>query len=199
MTARQFILKSIYPVFQLINKIFKMNMQVNNSGIKANASFYDLEMKQNTGEVMKFQTLKNKKVLVVNTASDCGYTSQYDGLQKLYNENKEDLVVLAFPANDFGQQEKKDDNAIEEFCRVNYGVTFPVMSKSIVVKSREQNEVFSWLTDKVKNGWNEDAPSWNFCKYLVDEKGNLTHIFAAAIEPSDDKILDAIKEKADLE
>lgn len=196
MTSRQAMLKSVYPVFSFINKLFRMNMQVNNSNTKANTSFYDLEMKQNNGQVLDFQTLKNKKVLLVNTASHCGYTPQYDGLQKLYEENKNELLILAFPANDFGEQERGDDNVIEEFCKVNFGVTFPLMAKSTVIKGDDQNEVFKWLTDKEKNGWNDKVPSWNFCKYLVDEKGNLTHFFGTAVEPTDKNILEAIQLKA---
>lgn len=170
-------------------------MQVSNSNIKANTSFYDLEMKQNNGQVLDFQALKNKKVLLVNTASACGFTPQYDGLQKIYEENKDELMILAFPANDFGEQERGDDSTIEQFCKINFGVSFPLMAKSTVIKGEEQNEVFKWLTDKEKNGWNDKGPTWNFCKYLVDEKGNLTDIFGATIEPTDDKILKLIKPK----
>ena len=168
-------------------------MQVLNSDIPPGTSFYDLTMKQNDGKVFSFQSLKNKKVLLVNTASDCGYTPQYDGLQQLYEKNKKNLVIIGFPANDFGEQEKGDNHKIEEFCKINFGVTFPLMSKSTVVKEDQQNEVFKWLTHKDQNGWNDKAPSWNFCKYLVDEAGSLTHVFEAAIEPADEKIINAIK------
>ncbi|MEJ7626642.1 MAG: glutathione peroxidase [Ferruginibacter sp.] len=170
-------------------------MQINQSQTGSKTSFYDLSMKKSSGENLDLITLKNKKILIVNTASDCGFTPQYDGLQKLYIENKSDLVVIAFPSNDFGEQEKKNDHAIEDFCKINFGVTFPLMSKSTVIKNAEQNEVFKWLTDSSKNGWNDKAPSWNFCKYLIDENGNLTHFFEAAIEPTDKKIMDAIQSK----
>lgn len=193
MTAKQIILKSFYPFLQFINKKFKKNMQVSSAGIQSKTSFYDLEMKQNNGQVLSFQLLKGKKILLVNTASDCGYTAQYDGLEKLYIENKNDMVILAFPANDFGQQEKADDSAIEQFCKINYGITFPLMAKSSVVKGIDQNPVFKWLTDKNDNGWNDKAPSWNFWKYLVDKNGNLTYYFESAVEPTDNLILQAIK------
>ena len=195
MTPRQAILKMIYPIFVSINRLLKKNMEVSKSDIRASTSFYDLKMKQNNGQLLDFQTFRNKKVLLVNTASACGYTPQYDALQKIYEENKNDLYVLAFPANDFGEQERGDDHAIEQFCKVNFGVTFPLMAKSTVVKSDGQNDVFKWLTDKEKNGWNDKAPAWNFCKYVVNESGNLTHIFGASIEPTDEQILDAIKSK----
>jgi len=193
MTLKQVMIKAIYPIFVFINKLLKKHMQAGSSDIKARTSFYDLKMKQNNGHVLDFQTLKNKKILLVNTASACGFTPQYDGLQKLYEENKENLVVLGFPSNDFGEQEKGDDTAIDQFCKINFGVTFPLMSKSTVVKNNEQNEVFKWLSDKEKNGWNDKAPTWNFCKYIIDENGDLTHFFGASIEPADDKVLQAIK------
>lgn len=192
MTLRQAILKAVYPIFVSVSKLLKKNMDASKSDVPAMTSFYDLKVIQNNGQVLDFQTLRNKKVLLVNTASACGYTPQYDGLQKLYEENKADLRVIAFPANDFGEQEKGDDHAIEQFCKINFGVTFPLIAKSTVLKNDEQNEVFKWLTDKEKNGWNDKAPTWNFCKYVVDEKGNLTHIFGATIEPTDQKLLDAI-------
>jgi len=195
MTTKQSIMVFVYPVIKLISKLFKKNMQISQSQTASKTSFYDLSMKKSSGENLDLTTLKNKKILIVNTASDCGFTPQYDGLQKLYDENNSDLVVIAFPSNDFGEQEKKNDLAIEDFCKVNFGVTFPLMSKSTVVKNAEQNEVFKWLTDSSKNGWNDKAPSWNFCKYLIDENGNLTHFFEAAIEPTDNKIIDAIKSK----
>ncbi len=192
MTPRQAILKSVYPLLSFINKLFKMNTQVKNSSIPALRSFYDLKMTQNNGEMLDFKMLKNKKILIVNTASDCAYTNQYEGLQKMYEENKDHLLVIGFPSNDFGEQEKGNDITIEEFCKINFGVTFPLMMKSTVIKNDDQNEVFHWLTNKDMNGWNEKAPSWNFCKYVIDEKGNLTHFFEAAFEPSDSKLVLAI-------
>jgi glutathione peroxidase len=196
MTARQVILRSLYPVFTFLNKTFKNNMQSKTSGNHANVSFYDLKTTQNNGEIFDFKNLENKKVLLVNTASDCGFTSQYDGLQKLYEEYKDKLVILAFPSNDFGQQEKGADETIQQFCKINFGVTFPLMKKDTVVKTNLQNPVFNWLTDKTKNGWNDKPPSWNFCKYYVNEKGNLTHIFEAAVEPTDIKITSLISNQS---
>ncbi|MEO7047163.1 MAG: glutathione peroxidase, partial [Ferruginibacter sp.] len=141
-----------------------------------------------------FSTLKNKKVMLVNTASDCGYTKQYDGLQELHEKFKDKVVIIGFPANDFGAQEKGSDDTIAEFCKVNFGVTFPLAKKSTVVKGAEQSEVYQWLTDEHKNGWNNTAPTWNFCKYLIDEKGNITHFFEAGVEPMGKEIAAAIEE-----
>ena len=101
-------------------------------------------------------------------------------------------MVLAFPANDFGEQEKGSNDEIASFCKINYGVTFPLMQKSIVVKSNEQNEVFKWLTDKSKNGWNDQEPTWNFCKYLIDENGVLTNFYNSSISPVSEEVVDAV-------
>ena len=194
MTTRQRILKAIYPLFAYLNRVFKKNADIFSSHKKANDSFYNLKSTLNNGQEFDFASLKNKKVLIVNTASDCGFTPQYDGLEKLYELKKDKLEILAFPANDFQKQESKDDHAIAEFCKRNYGVTFPLMRKSKVVIHSTQNKVYEWLTDKEKNGWNTNEPSWNFCKYLIDEKGNLTHFFEAAEPPMGKNILAAIEE-----
>ncbi len=131
--------------------------------------------------------------MLVNTASDCGYTGQYDDLQKLSEKYKDRLVVIGFPANDFKEQEKGTDEEIAAFCKINFGVSFPLMKKSSVKKGPEQNPVFQWLTDPAKNGWSKQPPSWNFCKYLVDEEGRLTHYFASTIEPLSTHITSALK------
>ena len=119
----------------------------------------------------------------MNTASDCGYTGQYDDLQKLSEAYKNKIVVIGFPANDFKEQEKGSDEEIAAFCRINFGVSFPLMQKSSVKKGAGQNKIFEWLTDSSKNGWNSQQPSWNFCKYIVDEQGRLTNYFGSTIEP----------------
>jgi glutathione peroxidase len=196
MTTKQLLLKTVYPFFAFINKKFKMNTRVDASTVKAATSIYDLEMQQNNGTVFSMGSLKNKKILLVNTASDCGYTAQYDGLQQLSETFKDKLVILGFPSNDLGEQEKADDKTIQEFCKINFGVTFPLMAKSSVRKGPSQNEIFAWLSDKNKNGWNDTAPTWNFCKYLIDENGNLTHFFEAAIEPTDERLIDAVEKSA---
>ena len=131
------------------------------------------------------------KILIVNTASDCGYTPQYTDLEKLYKEYKDKLIILGFPANDFGEQEKGSNEEIASFCQINYGVTFPLMQKSTVIKSAAQNEVFKWLSDKNKNGWNEQEPTWNFCKYLVDENGILVNVYNSSVSPYE--LIDELK------
>ena len=130
--------------------------------------------------------------MLVNTASNCGYTDQYEALQKLSEEYKDKLIVIGFPANDFKQQEKGSDEEIAQFCKLNFGVTFPLMKKTVVVKTAEQNEVFRWLTDSTKNGWNNKAPSWNFTKYIVNEEGVLTNYFGASVSPAGKDVIKVI-------
>jgi glutathione peroxidase len=158
-------------------------------------SFYNLKATLNNGTVLDFDQFKNKKVMIVNTASDCGFTNQYEGLQALYEKYKDKLQIIGFPANDFGEQEKGSDETIEEFCKVNYGVSFPLAKKTIVKRKEGQHEVFQWLTDESKNGWNYVAPTWNFCKYLINENGDLTHFFEAAVEPMGKEIAAALESK----
>jgi glutathione peroxidase len=168
---------------------------LSNDKIQPPVSFYSLKDTLNNGNTFDFSSLRGKKLLLVNTASDCGYTNQYDALQKLFVEHADKLIVIGFPANDFKQQEKGTDKEIAEFCRLNYRVTFPLMKKSIVKKRDGQNPVFQWLTDSTKNGWNNKPPSWNFCKYLVNENGVLTNYFGSAISPTSKEVIDAIEKK----
>ena len=127
--------------------------------------------------------------MLVNTASDCGYTNQYDDLQKLHETLHDKLMVIGFPANDFKEQEKGNDEEIAQFCKINFGVTFPLAKKNSVKKGKDQQEVFRWLTDKSRNGWNNKQPSWNFSKYLVDEHGILTNYFDPAISPRSEQMI----------
>jgi glutathione peroxidase len=130
---------------------------------------------------------------LVNTASDCGYTGQYSELEELYQQYKNKLVVIGFPANDFKNQESKNDDAIASFCKINYGVTFPLAQKSSVIKGSQQNEVFNWLSDSTKNGWCNQPPTWNFSKYLVDENGMLIGYFSKDVSPLNEKIIRALQ------
>jgi glutathione peroxidase len=156
-------------------------------------SFYSLSAKDIAGNDFNFASLKGKKVLIVNTASDCGFTGQYEALEQLQQQFKDKLVVIGFPSNDFKEQEKGDNDNIAAFCKKNYGVTFPLMSKSIVLKKNHQNEVHKWLTDMTINGWCHQEPAWNFCKYLVNEEGTLTHYFPMTIDPLAAEVIKAIE------
>ena len=196
MTVRQTVLKVIYPLWMSLNRLFGMRSKVlaNKKNIQPSQSFYSLSARLNNGELLSFDSLRGRKLLLVNTASDCGYTNQYSDLQKLYEKYDDKLTVIAFPANDFQQQEKGSDEEIGNFCKINFGVTFPVALKSSAVKGNGQQKVFQWLTDKTKNGWNNKPPSWNFSKYLINEEGVLTNYFDPAISPLSEEVLKAIEE-----
>jgi glutathione peroxidase len=176
---------------RLIGK--KSKVIANQKEVASPKSIYDLSVELNTGNRLRFDSLKGKKILLVNTASNCGYTNQYEDLEKLYEKYRNKLVVIGFPANDFKEQEKGTDAEIAEFCKSNYHISFPLAKKSTVIKNGQQNEIFKWLTDKTRNGWNEQAPSWNFSKYLVNEKGELEKYFDPAISPLSDEVIKAIE------
>jgi glutathione peroxidase len=195
MTPRQKVLKAVYPAWIFFTKLIGINNDaLVNEHKKPAVPFHSLKGIMNNGTPYDFSSLKGKKVLLVNTASDCGYTGQYDELQQLQKKFENKLVILGFPANDFKEQEKGSDEEIAQFCKVNFGVTFPLMKKSSVVKSETQNEVFKWLTDSTKNGWNGKQPSWNFSKYLVNEEGILTHYFDPSVSPVSEQVLKEIEQ-----
>ena len=130
--------------------------------------------------------------MLVNTASECGYTEQLESLQKLWELSKDNLVIIGFPSNDFKNQEKLNNKEIANFCSNVYHITFPVSQKTVVKKSSEQHPIYQWLSDKNKNGWNEKPPAWNFSKYLIDEDGVLTHYFDPGIDPTSAEVMRAI-------
>ncbi len=194
MSGRQKVMKAIYPVVSSMGRLFGTNADVitNKVGIKAPQSIYSLNVVMNDGSTTSLASFKGKKLMLVNTASDCGYTGQFDGLQALYEKMGDNLVIIGFPANDFKEQEKGTDEEIGAFCRKNYGVSFPLAKKGVVIKNNEQQEIYQWLTQKEKNGWNTKAPSWNFSKYLVNEEGVLTNYFGPSIEPDSESVLAAL-------
>lgn len=194
MTYRQKVLKAIYPAWMWFTRLTGKNTKELSGSAPTPVPFYTLKGILNNGDTLDFATLKGKKVMLVNTASDCGYTHQYKELQQLAENHPDKLVVIGFPANDFKEQEKGTDAQIAQFCKANYGVTFTLMKKSVVIKSPEQNPVYQWLTDATKNGWNTKPPAWNFSKYIVDEKGVLTHYFGSSISPADKEVLKAIQQ-----
>ncbi len=194
MSWRQSVMKTFYPLIMLRGKwMGKGQILRNRAGVQPPVSFYSLKMVANNGPLITFDSFKGKKILLVNTASDCGYTGQYEELENLHRQYGEQLVVLGFPANDFKHQETKDDAAIAAFCKINYGVSFPLMKKSMVIKGSEQNEVFNWLSDSTRNGWCNQAPVWNFCKYIVDENGKLLAFFPNTVSPLSKEVLAVLK------
>lgn len=159
--------------------------------ISAKQSLYDFKVKSLDGKTVDLSIYKGKKVIILNTASKCGFTPQYADWEKFYEENKSKVVVLGFPSNQFGGQEPGADSEIAAFCQKNYGVNFPMFSK-VDVKGESKCELYKWLTTKELNGWNEKEPSWNFCKYLINEKGELVNFFASGVKPTSKEFLDAL-------
>ncbi|MCS6796305.1 MAG: glutathione peroxidase, partial [Raineya sp.] len=160
----------------------------------AKKSFYDFKMEAIDGKMIDFSIYKGKKVLLVNVASQCGYTPQYEQLQALHEKYGNKVAVLGFPANNFGGQEPGTNEEIAQFCKKNYGVTFQ-MFKKISVKGSDMHPLYKWLSDKNQNGWNDQAPTWNFCKYLVNEKGELVKFFGSGVNPMGEEILKAIEQQ----
>jgi len=159
----------------------------------AGESIYQFKVKDIDGKEFDFETLKGKKIMVVNTASKCGLVGQYEQLQDLYDEFKKDnFVIIAFPSNDFQNQEPLSNTEIATFCKTNYGVSFPIMEK-ISVKGDNMNPLYQFLTKKSKNGLEDNTVQWNFQKYLINEKGHLDKVIAPQIVPIDGVIIDWIK------
>ncbi len=152
------------------------------------ATIYDLEVLTIEGLSISMEQFKGKKMLIVNTASKCGFTPQYKELQKLHEMHGDHTAVLGFPSNNFMWQEPGDNKKIATFCEKNYGVTFQMFSK-VNVKGSKKHPLFKWLSKKELNGWNSKSPSWNFCKYLVDETGKLVAYFPSSVKPMDRRIM----------
>jgi glutathione peroxidase len=159
----------------------------------AQKSIHSFTVQDISGNEFSFADLKGKKVLIVNTASKCGLTPQYEDLQKLYETYGGDsFVIVGFPANNFMKQEPGDNEQIAEFCQVNYGVSFPMMSK-ISVKGKNQHEIYQWLTKKSMNGVESSKVTWNFQKYMIDEEGQLVGHVSPQTKPFSDKIVSWIE------
>lgn len=156
------------------------------------ASFYEFSLNSIDGKPVSFSQFKGKKVLLVNVASQCGFTPQYEGLQELHEKYGDKVVVLGFPANNFGGQEPGSNEEIATFCESNYGISFPMFEK-ISVKGLDKHPLYRWLSDSKLNGWNDQEPSWNFCKYLVDENGELVKFFPSSTKPMSAELIKAIE------
>ncbi|MGG7035067.1 MAG: glutathione peroxidase [Flavobacterium sp.] len=165
----------------------------NSKSVKMKKSFYDFKVDDISGNNFDFASLKGKKVMIVNTASECGNTPQYKFLEDLYQKYKaKDFIIIGFPANDFGQQEPGSNQEIMAFCKKNYGVTFPMMSK-ITVKGSEMNEVYQFLTQKSLNDFQDSEVKWNFQKYLIGKDGKLEKIIAHKTSPMDPEVINWIE------
>ncbi len=154
-------------------------------------SVYQFTPESIDGKPIDFSIYKGKKILIVNTASECGYTPQFEGLQKLYGQYKDKLVVIGFPANNFGQQEPGNNKTIAEFCTKNYNVTFPVAAK-VSVKGDDIDPLFAWLIAQPNPDFTGDI-KWNFEKFLLDENGKLIHRYRTKTKPMDEAITEQLK------
>ncbi len=158
-------------------------------------NFHQLSATDINGKTYDMAQLAGHKVLVVNTASECGFTPQYKQLEELYEKYKDKgFVILGFPSNDFGKQEPGDEKTIAAFCEKNYSVTFPMMGK-VETKGDGQSPVYAWLTEKKLNGVLDSKVKWNFQKYLIDEQGRLVTMYPSAQEPLSDAIINWVEGK----
>jgi len=155
-------------------------------------SIHTFKVEALDGSTIDFSKYKGKKILVVNTASECGFTPQYADLEKLYEQYKDKLVVVGFPANNFGGQEPGANHEIATFCQRNYGVQFPMAAK-ISVKGDDIAPIYKFLTDKKENGVKNTKILWNFTKILLDEKGNVIDSFISSTNPTSDSITKYLK------
>ncbi len=155
--------------------------------IIAAASIYDFKLTGLDGKAFDLSAYKGKKILIVNTASACGYTPQYADLEALYEKYQNKLVVVGFPANNFGEQEKGSNSEIQAFCKKNYGVSFP-MSEKVSVKGEDIHPLFKYLTNEAERMGVKDPIKWNFTKFLIDENGKLIAVFPSAVKPLSEEI-----------
>jgi len=168
--------------------IIKSNSFSQEAVTKPADNIYDFTVKDISGNDFNFSDLKGKKIMIVNTASKCGYTKQYESLQKLYTEYKDTgFIIIGFPANNFLKQEPGTNEEIASFCQINYGVTFPMMEK-ISVKGKTIHPIYKYLTKKEQNGVLDSKVGWNFQKYLIGEEGKLEKMIKPGVDPLDEEI-----------
>lgn len=154
-------------------------------------NLYDIELKTLRGDIFDWNSCKGKKVLIVNTASECGFTKQYKELQSLYDLYKDTLEIIGVPCNQFGKQEPGNSEEIQEFCELNFGVTFPLTEK-LQVKGDDKHPLYVWLTSKRYNGVKSSSVKWNFQKYLLDERGHLIDFYYSITKPMSKKIINKL-------
>jgi len=175
----------LFGIMSLLGK----NMDAQNN---VPASIYDIKINDIDGKPFDLSKLKGKKILIVNVASKCGFTPQYEDLEKLYLKYKDKLVIIGVPCNDFMGQEPGTPEEIKSFCSVNYNVTFPILEK-VNIKIGKVHPLYKWLTDKKYNGIEDSSVSWNFNKYLIDETGKYVAHFGSKTKPLDTEITQLIE------
>ncbi len=169
--------------------IFIKTLLITNQSVtmQAKKSFYDITINSLQGKPINLASFTGKKILIVNVASKCGFTPQYKDLQRLQDQYQDQLAVVGVPCNQFGNQEPGSSNEIQEFCEMNYGVSFLITEK-INVKGKDQHPLYNWLTKKEENGRKNSSVKWNFQKYLIDEKGKLIDYYYSTTSPTSSKI-----------
>lgn len=184
---------AIAMTFACQNKNSQITSQpMNKENHQSAQNIYDFKVETITGDTLDLATLKGKKVIIVNTASKCGLTPQFEGLEKLHQLHKnKNLVIIGFPSNDFMSQDPGSNEEIAEFCQLNYGVTFPMMAK-IVVKGKDQHPLYQYLTQKSLNGKDDYDVKWNFQKFLINENGTIDKVIDPKTSPLDEEILEWI-------
>ena len=168
-----------------------LSMSFNLKFKEMNKSIYEIKINTLDGQAMDLNSYKGKKILFVNVASKCGFTKQYEGLQKLHEMHGEKLSIIGVPCNQFGNQEPGTSEEISSFCKKNYGVSFQLTEKANV-KGSDQHPLYKWLTTKSLNGKEDSKVKWNFQKYLIDEEGELISVFSSSVKPLDEKIVGAL-------
>jgi glutathione peroxidase len=169
------------------NETIKTSTQMNIANTDTTKNIHGFKVEALDGSTIDFASFKGKKILIINTASECGYTPQYKDLEKLYETYKDKLVVIGFPANNFGGQEPGSNSEIKTFCTKNYGVSFPMAAK-ISVKGDDMAAIYQWLTQKEKNGVLNAEIKWNFNKFLIDENGRMMYKFESSVTPMCEEI-----------
>lgn len=186
MNQKQKLLRKVYPVFMKFSRFIGMhaNHKKSPGNIEPPVSVFQYEIQLINGRKLTLEEWKGMYIMIVNTASYCGYTAQFAGLEMLYQKYAGNLVIIAFPSNDFDGQEPASDAEIAAFCDLNYKTTFPMAKKTAVLPGIGQHPLFEWLTKPALNGWNEHVPAWNFSKYLIDPRGRLVHFYESSISPT---------------
>ncbi len=192
MTFKQKLLAQAYPLLMKLIGSKHKGVQVNTHNVPPTTSMYDIPCTTGQGNALHLSAYQGKYILIVNTASNCGFTKQYQALEALYQAYHNKLVILAIPSNDFKQQEAGSNEDIANFCSINYGITFPILAKCVVVTHAQQHPLYTWLSTAALNGWNNAAPAWNFHKYLINTSGTLICTASSSVNPLDQRITNCI-------
>jgi glutathione peroxidase len=194
-------MKKSFALFTVLTSLWSCQNQAQQTTVNPTEipmkkeTIYQFNVQDLSGNAFDFAALKGKKIMIVNTASECGLTPQYEQLQAVYEKYKDqNFVIVGFPANNFGSQEPGSNAQIASFCQKNYGVTFPMMAK-ISVEGNDQHPVYQFLTQKAKNGLEDSEVQWNFQKYLIHENGELAKVISPRVLPTDSEIINWIEGK----